>query len=689
MPIRRSSTARTCFPPCLTCEGITGLRDGQSASSADIAASDTGTRGSRAPGNTQRDGMPGRNRRSPAARGITCVLALALVWPAAAKAGERPNTLSEYERRAGWELLFDGKTTKGWRNYRRETISDGWQVIDGALTRVKNGAGDIVTERTFLWFELRLEYRISRGGNSGVMFHVSEEAERPWQTGPEIQIQDNEHGHDPQKAGWLYQLYPAQVDATRPAGQWNELYVRIAPDLCEINMNGIRYARFQIGSDDWKRRVAKSKFAKYPEFGKPRRGHICLQDHGNEVAFRNIKIRELVPGQPVPDPSDGTLPLRAVPAFPRLKWAGWEPIDARGKSVPLRPIVLTHAGDGSGRIFVATQRGVIHVFRDTPQQPARKTSVFLDIRDRVIYRDNMNEEGFLGLAFHPRYSETGEFFVYYTTREAEHTSVISRFRVSRDDPDRADPASEEKLLVIKQPFWNHNGGTVAFGPDGYLYIGLGDGGSANDPYGNGQNLATLLGSILRIDVDHKQDQRNYAIPPDNPFVDRKDARPEIWAYGFRNVWRLAFDRSTGTLWAGDVGQNLWEEIDIVVKGGNYGWNLREGRHSFGPRGSGPRPDLIEPIWEYDHGVGKSITGGLVYRGQRLPQLQGKYLYADYVTGRIWALTYDAQHERVLRNERIPSPQFPIISFGEDEAGEAYFLTVTADGRGIYRFEPAE
>mgnify|MGYP002624578140 CR=1 FL=1 len=221
-----------------------------------------------------------------------------------------------------------------------------------------------------------------------------------------------------------------------------------------------------------------------------------------------------------------------------------------------------------------------------------------------------------------------------------------------------------------------------------MYSGLGDVGAANDPHKNGQNLGTLLGSILRIDVDSKSPGLAYGIPSDNPFVGQKGARGEIWAYGFRNIWRLAFDSKTGVLWAADVGQNLWEEIDIVVKGGNYGWNLREATHPFGPQGSAPRKDLIEPIWEYDHQVGKSITGGLVYRGKKIPELVGAYVYADYVTGKIWALKYDFDKKEVVSNIAMPTEGFPIIAFGDDAEGEIYFSVVTNDGRGIYRLEPS-
>ena len=341
-----------------------------------------------------------------------------------------------------------------------------------------------------------------------------------------------------------------------------------------------------------------------------------------------------------------------------------------------RPILLTHAGDGTNRLFVPSQLGTVYVFPNDPS--VEDPEVFLDISSRVVYEDKQNEKGFLGMAFHPRYRENGEFFVYYTptgTRKP-HTVAISRFRVSKDDPNRADPDSEERLLEIEEPFWNHEGGTVAFGPDGYLYIATGDGGLANDPYKNGQNTGTLLGKILRIDVDHRDEGKPYAVPKDNPFVGQEGRAPEIWAYGLRNPWRIAFDRQTGTLWCGDVGQDLWEEIDLIVKGGNYGWNLREGVHKFGLKGSDPQPELIEPIWEYHHETGKSITGGLVYRGHKVPDLEGCYLYADYVTGKVWALKYDEAKKEVVANYSIRGNIMPIISFGEDEQGEAYYTTDT-------------
>ncbi len=413
---------------------------------------------------------------------------------------------------------------------------------------------------------------------------------------------------------------------------------------------------------------------------------LCLDPTGKLILVADAEAGTVtalpaqVPGAPV---DETPLPLETTVAFPDLKWTGWEPEDAAGRPTFLRPIVLTHANDSSNRVFVATQHGVIHVFPN--DQKATQTKVFLDMQKKVRYDDRTNEEGFLGMAFHPDYRRTGEFYVFYTDKNAALTNVLSRFRVSKDDPNRADPDSEEQLLRVQHPFWNHDGGTVIFGPDGCLYLVLGDGGLANDPYDNAQSLNTLLGKVLRIDVNRKGDGRPYAIPPDNPFVNVPGALPEIWAYGLRNVWRMAFDRATGKLWAGDVGQNLYEEINILERGRNYGWNRREGLHPFGFKAADPRPDLVEPIWEYHHDVGKSITGGAVYRGQVFPELVGMYLYADYVSGKIWALRYDEAKKRVVANRPIRDRKQPIMSFGEDERGELYLMTFSNSGQGIYRF----
>jgi glucose/arabinose dehydrogenase len=640
----------------------------------------------------------------PQSFAVLLLLALTAIKPL--QADVPLNRLTEAERKSGWKLLFDGKTTTGWRNYRSKSISNGWVVKGGILTRQERRAGDILTVKQFDSFELQIEYRISKGGNSGLMFHVTEESKSPWHTGPEVQIQDNVDGHDPQKSGWLYQLYKPvkpdwaekfekQVgfkgtemdDATRPAGQWNHMYLRVTPQQGEVCINGVSYFYFVKGSDDWNQRVAKSKFARLPNFGKPTKGHICLQDHGNLVSFRNIKIRELPPDGNPPQPIDGTLPLKTVVAFPKLKWDGWVPFDDDGKiSPPLRAMQLTHAHDSSNRIFVADQRGMIHVFPN--DKNAKQAKMFLDLREKTHRWELDDEEGLLGLAFHPNYRNNGQFFVYYHPEKEPRTAYISRFCVSKNDPNTANPDSEELVMRIKQPFANHNGGSIAFGPDGYLYIALGDGGGRNDPMSLGQALKSWMGSILRIDVDHRTGYSNYAIPKDNPFVGRKGASPEIYATGFRNVWRIAFDRKTGTLWAGDVGQDLWEEIDIVKKGGNYGWSIREGTHLFANTPGAENVNVVEPVWEYDHRIGKSITGGYVYRGSKLPELAGHYLYGDYISGKLWALQYDGKSGKVVRNMAVPWNSLPIVSFGEDEAGELYVTTPAADGKGIYRIERA-
>lgn len=392
--------------------------------------------------------------------------------------------------------------------------------------------------------------------------------------------------------------------------------------------------------------------------------------------------------QEAPEVDQRPLEMKTTPAFPQLKWPDWVIGADEGLAREARPIVLNGAGDGTNRIFLATQPGTIHVF---PNDPAVEEMVtFLDLREKVHYRvPQENEEGLLGMAFHPKYRENGEFFVYYTgaySDEKDRRSVISRFRADPNDPNKADAASEEILLEIPDKFWNHNGGTLAFGPDCYLYIGLGDGGMGGDPDKNGQNLGELWGKILRIDVDHKDEGLAYAIPKDNPFVGQDGARGEVWCYGIRNVWRIAFDRETGALWAGDVGQDKYEEIDIIRKGGNYGWNLREGFHQFSPEGATPPAGVIDPVWEYDRNDGKSITGGNVYRGRRLPALVGAYIYADFVSGKIWALWYDVATEQVTANRLIVEGGGAVMSFGEDDLGETYYMT--QDG-GLLRFVAPE
>lgn len=623
-------------------------------------------------------------------------------WLGSAAAEVPPNTLTEPERRAGWRLLFDGRSTDGFRGYRRDHVPQGWAVEDGALVRHADGAGDLLTHDTFEHFELVLEYRIAPGGNSGVMFHVTEQAQAPWMSGPEVQIIDNAAGASRQKAGWLYELYepkkpswlvdveikagkPRQewLDATRPAGEWNHLYLRVSPGSGEVCVNGVSYLKFCKGDEEWAKRVAASKFKAFPDFGKEPRGHVCLQDHGDEVAFRSIKVRKLdAHGRPIGAAAETALPLKPVPAFPGIDWEGWSPESDDGiPANPLRPLTVTHAGDGSGRRFILDQSGMIHVVpRELPAEKPR-ARLFLDIRTKTAPWRKADEEGLLGLAFHPRFRETGEFFICYCLAGEPRIERISRFRVAADSPDRADPASEEVLLEFEQPLPNHNGGSLAFGPDGFLYAGIGDGGGRDDPLHSAQRLDTLLGKILRIDVDRRDAARGFAAPSDNPFVNRPDARPEIFAFGFRNPWQIAIDRQTGQVWAADVGQDLREEIDMVEKGGNYGWSLQEGSGPFGSVIA--RTPTIDPVWEYDHRIGKSITGGFVVRGSPLAALEGGYLYGDYVAGKLWLLRPHGDPRRIV-NDSVPWNGLPVFGFGQDEAGEVYVLSSSPTGQGVFR-----
>ena len=616
------------------------------------------------------------------------------------------NTLNLFEQYGGWELLFDGKSMDNFRNYRGEGIKDAWQIVNGAMVLTGKGGGDVITKQKYDAYELQLEYKISTGGNSGIMFRVEETGDKAWHTGPEIQINDHGKGKDPQKAGWLYQMYPAvkpkwmqnaeaatkanlpvETDAARPAGEWNHVYLQITPGQCQVLFNGVPYYKFQIGSDDWNKRWKASKFAKFENFAKAESGHICLQDHGNMVAFRNLKIRKLAPDGTPPAPIDGKLPLKVTPAFGQITWEDWEGVDERGRIKELRPICMTHAGDGSGRLFVGTQIGMVQVIK--PSDGPQEAKMVLDLRDVVQdFKEGHNEEGLLGLAFHPNFKQNREFFVYYTTSEKDLTSIVSRFTMSKNDPNRADRDSEVVVMEISQAFHNHNGGAIEFGPDGHLYVSLGDGGSGNDPFANGQNLGTWLGKILRIDVDQRSGGKQYGIPADNPFVDVEGAKPEIYAYGFRNPWRITFDRKTGDLWEGEVGQDYWEEVNIVTKGGNYGWSWVEGTFPFEARGYNLPSEPIEPVWEYDHIVGKSITSGYVYRGPSLPELDGVFLYADYVTGKIWGLKYDTEAGKLEWNKEIPSDKLTVLAFGEAEDGEIYFSVPSATGQGIYKFTRA-
>jgi len=329
-----------------------------------------------------------------------------------------------------------------------------------------------------------------------------------------------------------------------------------------------------------------------------------------------------------------------------------------------QPIGLSTAGDGSGRLFVIEKPGQIRIIADGNLVP----EPFLDIRDRV--GASGSEQGLLGLAFHPDYESNGYIFVNYTDNDGD--SVVSRFSVSSDE-NRADPESESRVLVYNQPYKNHNGGQVLFGPDGYLWITTGDGGAGGDPDDNAQNLDTLLGKLLRLDVD----QQPYSIPEDNPFGD------EIWAYGLRNPWRITFDPATGELYIADVGQNQWEEINYLpadaLPGANFGWDYMEGNHAF--EGTPPDDaDLTGPVAEYNHAKGCSVSGGAVYRGS-LSDWQGVYLYGDFCSGIIWGLLKTA--ESSWQNEIMYDTSAGISAISQDEAGEVYMLDIQG---GVYRLE---
>ncbi len=336
---------------------------------------------------------------------------------------------------------------------------------------------------------------------------------------------------------------------------------------------------------------------------------------------------------------------------------------ARGLTMPL---AISHSGDIRHGLFIVEQGGTIRILKNgtVSEKP------FLDIRGRVRAGGEM---GLLGLAFHPKFSENRRFFVNYTapTGPTGLQTILSEFKAG-DDPQAADPASEQILLTIQQPFTNHNGGQIAFGPDGYLYIGMGDGGSGNDPQGNGQNLATLLGKMLRIDVDAAGEGKAYGIPPDNPFVGNKNAAPEIWAYGFRNPWRFSFDFGAGLLYVGDVGQVDREEIDLVQKGKNYGWNTMEG--TICTPGVDPncnRSGLELPLIDYPRSKGTTVIGGYVYRGNAIPGLSGVYFYGDFGSGNIWGFRYDGKS--VTDQRLLLSTRRHFSAFGEDAQHELYVV----------------
>ena len=326
----------------------------------------------------------------------------------------------------------------------------------------------------------------------------------------------------------------------------------------------------------------------------------------------------------------------------------------------LGPIAMLQAPRDSNHWYVVEQAGRVMVFDDDPA--ADKASVFVDIRKRVSSR--ANESGLLGMAFHPDYQRNGQVILSYTEGRRNLTSVVSRFFLT-DAGDALDPGSERVIMTLKQPFRNHNGGQVSFGSDGFLYLGFGDGGAAGDPQGHGQNTDTLLGAMLRIDVDRGDP---YAIPRDNPFAGG-GGRPELYAWGLRNPWRFSFDAATDELWAGDVGQNEIEEIDIIVKGGNYGWNRQEGTSAF--RGDGPADELIAPVAEYSHSFGCSVTGGYVYRGDQIPALAGAYVFGDFCSGRFWSLTPDGSGGRNMAP--LLDGHIQLSSFGEAHDGRLFAI----------------
>lgn len=342
------------------------------------------------------------------------------------------------------------------------------------------------------------------------------------------------------------------------------------------------------------------------------------------------------------------------------------------------PVFVTHAGDGSGRIFIVEQPGRVRIFEGGQLYPIP----FLDIAERV--RDSSNEQGLLGLAFAPDYASSGFFYVNYTNSNGDTT--VARFRRSGADVNQADATSESIVLTIAQPAGNHNGGMVAFGPDGYLYIGTGDGGAANDRFGNGQNPNSLLGKMLRINVTADANSP-YTIPADNPWVNvdwqngdgtTVNVLDEIWSVGLRNPWRFSFDRATNDLWIGDVGQNKFEEIHFTpgsalalnnVQPLNYGWPIMEGFHCFSPASDCDMEGLVQPVAEYDHSGHCSVTGGYVYRGARFPLLDGVYFYGDFCSGVMWAMW--PQGDGAWGEAEVMKSGARLSSFGEDEAGELY------------------
>ncbi len=350
--------------------------------------------------------------------------------------------------------------------------------------------------------------------------------------------------------------------------------------------------------------------------------------------------------------------------------AGAQPAVRFERAFPLlsfsSPVGFKSANDGTNRIFVIEQGGIIKVFENVDTVSSAR--IFLDLTDSLT---SGGEMGLLGLAFHPQYEANGYFYVNYTRQTDTLRTFISRYSVSENNPDSADPASQLVLLRVNQPYTNHKGGAMEFGPDGFLYIGLGDGGSGGDPQNNAQNLFVHLGKILRIDVDTTKGGLPYGIPPDNPFAGNMNGwREEIYAYGLRNPWRFSFDPATASLWCGDVGQNTREEIDLIERGKNYGWRIMEGMQCYNPLSGCDTTGLTLPIWDYGRSLGASVTGGYVYRGGDLPGLAGYYIYGDFVSGRVWTLLHAGPGS--VTNAPIDTMDtYSLSSFGVDEAGELF------------------
>lgn len=341
-----------------------------------------------------------------------------------------------------------------------------------------------------------------------------------------------------------------------------------------------------------------------------------------------------------------------------------------------RPVDLLSPPDDSNRLFVVSQTGKIIVFDN--KKSISTFNVFFDISDQVL---SSGEMGLLGLTFHPNFENNQRFYIYYNEINSGNSKIV-QYQTEVNDNNKANLSSALLILEQPQPYGNHNGGQIRFGPDNYLYISLGDGGSSGDPHGNGQNRSTLLGSILRINVTESSIESPYTIPEDNSFVNNSVGyREEIFAYGLRNVWRYSFDSLTGNLWGGDVGQNAIEEIDIIVKGENYGWNTKEGFNCYNPSSGCDSTDLIDPIYQYDRAEGFSITGGYVYRGTDILSLNGSYIYGDYISGKIWSLKLDDQGN--VENKLLFETNINITAFGIDKFNELYILDHIGD---IYKFE---